>query len=238
MMGRNSAILAFDVALGACSVGVASADGVMLAERSRPMARGQSEVLVPMIAETLESAGLAFADIARIVTTVGPGGFTGVRIGLSTARALGLALGVRVDGVLTTEVLSRDALSKNQIEHDDLMVVLDTKRGDFYAHHFLLQNSGATYCNIMTSEQIFDVFSARPLTLCGDGVGGLCAAAGGRGIPGGWTLWDTPTVPSPAVMVAMARDGVGLHQPAPVYLRGAETSVSTRPTRHLAEDVN
>lgn len=232
------AILAFDVALGACSVGVADGDGTLLAERVHTMSRGQSEVLVPMIAETLEGAGLGFADIGRIVTTVGPGGFTGLRIGLSTARALGLALDVRVDGVLTTEVLYRDLLFKNNTIKGDVAVILDTKRGDFYVHRFLVENKGVTNCEIMTFHCFFEDFKAVPLTLCGDGVAGLRAAAGEGGWPSGWAVLEEPALPSPAVMVAMARDGIGLYPPTPVYLRGAETSVSTRPMRHLAEDLN
>lgn len=70
------------------------------------MQRGQSERLAPMVKQCLEQAGIAFAEIGRVVVTTGPGSFTGVRVGLSFARALALALQAPCIGVSSLEALA------------------------------------------------------------------------------------------------------------------------------------
>jgi tRNA threonylcarbamoyladenosine biosynthesis protein TsaB len=91
--------------LDACSVALARGDEV-LASLSETMQRGQAERLAPMVGEAVSGAGLAFADIDRIAVTTGPGSFTGVRVGLSFARALALALNKPCIGVNTLEALA------------------------------------------------------------------------------------------------------------------------------------
>ncbi len=98
-------ILAIDTALDACSVALVR-DGVVLAHTSERMARGQAERLAPMVGEVAAVAGARFADIDRIAVTTGPGSFTGVRVGLSFARAMALALDKPCVGMSTLEALA------------------------------------------------------------------------------------------------------------------------------------
>ena len=84
--------------------------------------KGQAEHLVPLIEDILSKSKTDIKDIARIATTRGPGSFTGVRIGLATARTLGLALSVPVLGFSTLELLLK--------EFPDSLVAIDTKRED------------------------------------------------------------------------------------------------------------
>jgi tRNA threonylcarbamoyladenosine biosynthesis protein TsaB len=98
-------VLAVDTALDACSVAIVRGDEA-LAAISESMSRGQAERLAPMAREAAEQAGIAFSDIDRIAVTTGPGSFTGVRVGLSFARALALALNKPCVGVSTLEALA------------------------------------------------------------------------------------------------------------------------------------
>jgi tRNA threonylcarbamoyladenosine biosynthesis protein TsaB len=101
-------LLAFDCSASACSAAVRH-DGSTVAREWRAMERGHAEALVPLIEATLGQAGARFEDISAVATTVGPGSFTGVRIGLATARGLSLALGAPVVGVTTFEAVAGGA---------------------------------------------------------------------------------------------------------------------------------
>jgi tRNA threonylcarbamoyladenosine biosynthesis protein TsaB len=98
-------VVAIDTSLDACSVALARGDEI-LATRSETMQRGQAERLAPMVGEAVAAAGVVFAEIDRIAVTTGPGSFTGVRVGLSFARALALALNKPCIGVNTLEALA------------------------------------------------------------------------------------------------------------------------------------
>ncbi|KRQ14379.1 tRNA (adenosine(37)-N6)-threonylcarbamoyltransferase complex dimerization subunit type 1 TsaB [Bradyrhizobium manausense] len=85
-------ILAIDTALEACAAAVLDTDaGELLAQEQMLMKRGHAEALMPMIARVMQSADLAFTALDRIAVTVGPGSFTGLRVGISAARGLALA---------------------------------------------------------------------------------------------------------------------------------------------------
>ena len=123
-------VLGLDTAVGACSVAVL-ARGEALAVRSEPMLRGHQERLAPMVREVMAEAGLAFAALDRIGVTVGPGSFTGLRVGLSFAKGLGLALALPVVGVGTLE-----ALAASEPGADMTLAVIDARRGQVYLQAF------------------------------------------------------------------------------------------------------
>jgi tRNA threonylcarbamoyladenosine biosynthesis protein TsaB len=98
-------VLAVDTCLGACSTALIDGDRT-LASLSEPMTRGHQERLAPMVAELMAGADLAFADVDRIAATVGPGSFTGLRVGLAFAKGLSVALDKPCIGIGSLQALA------------------------------------------------------------------------------------------------------------------------------------
>lgn len=101
-------LLAIDTSESACSVALLAADTVV-DSRSEIIGRGHAERLLPLIEETLVSAGLGYSDLSRIVVTTGPGTFTGLRIGLAVARGLALQGDLPCIGLTGLQVLAAQA---------------------------------------------------------------------------------------------------------------------------------
>lgn len=99
-------LLCVDTSLAACSACVYdSTHKKILAEECELMERGHAEALPPMVARVMVASGIQYGDLNRIAVTTGPGTFTGIRIGLSFARALGLSLSIKVVGIDTPTAL-------------------------------------------------------------------------------------------------------------------------------------
>ncbi len=95
-------VLAIDTALATCAAAVLDGEGGDIrAREAQAMQRGHAEALMPLIARVMQRAGLGFDDLDRIAVTVGPGSFTGLRVGIAAARGIALASGKPVIGVTT-----------------------------------------------------------------------------------------------------------------------------------------
>lgn len=136
--GGGSALLAMDAAGASCSVALwcgGAEEGRVVARRFDTMARGQSERLVPMIGEVMAQWGGGFAALDALAVTTGPGGFTGVRIGLATARGLALARRLPLIGVSSFEVAAAAATPAERAGRQ-VLAVLDSKRDEIFAQLF------------------------------------------------------------------------------------------------------
>ena len=135
-------ILAFDACLGAVSVAVGTLDAggnwVTRAAAFEARTAGHAERLMPMVADTMHRAGFSFSDIARLAVTVGPGGFTGVRVTIAAARALALATGCALVGVTTLEALAEEARARlgGTLRGRDLAVAVDARRDMVFVQRF------------------------------------------------------------------------------------------------------
>jgi tRNA threonylcarbamoyl adenosine modification protein YeaZ len=108
-------VLAIDTALDACAAGVLDTNpGQLIAHETLPMKRGHAEALMPLIARVIESADINFAALDRIATTTGPGSFTGLRVGLSAARGIALAVNKPAVGVTTLMAYAAPVVGENR----------------------------------------------------------------------------------------------------------------------------
>jgi len=123
-------VLALDTCLGACSAAVVD-DGRVLGRALEPMTRGHQERLAPMVREVMAAAGLPFSSLDRIGVTVGPGSFTGLRVGLAFAKGLALALDRPCIGVGALDALAATLGSDGAVA-----AAIDSGRGQIYLQSF------------------------------------------------------------------------------------------------------
>ena len=157
-------VLGLDTCLASCSVAVG--DGAqVLASAREVMARGHQERLAPMAQQMMAQAGVSFSQLERIAVTVGPGSFTGLRVGIAFAKGLASALDLPTVGVGSLEALAAEA--------DGLVfAIVDARRDQVYLQGF--EDGRALMApDALTAEtaaaRIAELSMGRPLTLVGSG---------------------------------------------------------------------
>jgi tRNA threonylcarbamoyladenosine biosynthesis protein TsaB len=123
-------LLAFDTATPATVVGVLGADGAVMERRDDPSPGERphhTDRLLALAADALAASGAGFSDLERVAVGTGPGGFTGLRIGVATARALAQGLGVPLIGVSSLRALAAGAPAGEPV-----LAVLDARRGETF----------------------------------------------------------------------------------------------------------
>ncbi len=221
-------VLAFDTATPAVTVAVGDAERV-LAQETTVDARRQGELLAVSIERVLAAAGVTGTDLDAIVAGAGPGPYTGLRVGLVTARVLGSALGVSAYGICTLDVIAADAVPA--AAGREFVVATDARRREVY---------WARYAP--AGQRLSGPGVAAPATL----PAGLPAAGEGALIYQG-LLGDPipPRYPSAATAaISCAKRltrGESLPPAEPLYLRrpdarvpGAPKSVLPNPPAHAA----
>lgn len=207
-------ILALDTALNHCGVGVYTS-GRVFAE-SVDMMQGHAGHLLPMAERVLKKSDVTYDGLEAVAVTVGPGAFTGLRIGLSAARATALALDLPLFGITTTQLL---ALQHIRQKPEKVMVILETKRQDFYVQSFAAD--GAPLSDAAALEK--DAIDCGDFTLIGDGVGRFTGQSSG---------FSAPEVGLMAALLASNPDYF-TKGAEPVYLRPADVTASKRLNRVL-----
>ncbi len=226
MSDDSKPVLAFDSALGGCIAAVLNpATGLSFA-RTIATEREQAAKLVPMIQDVMAEAGLKPADLGLIATTIGPGSFTGLRISLSTARAMGLALGIPVQGVGTFEVMMRSCKPKKEC-----IVVLESKRTDFYVQSFDANGKA-------TGEPVcLDAASIVPLAqnkiVCGDALERLRDETGESFSGAIERYLLDPVILAQTGLDIFRNNGGKAEKPEPHYMREADVSISTKSQREI-----
>jgi len=128
-------VLAIDTALDACAAAVLDTGrSDPLASETRAMTRGHAEALMPLIARVMDAAGVEFAELDRVAVTVGPGSFTGVRVGIAAARGLALASGKPAVGLSTLAAYTAPHVAAGFT--GTVVAVVDARHGQVYLQAF------------------------------------------------------------------------------------------------------
>ncbi len=175
-------ILGLDTATTGCSVAV-EIDGETAARQSEEMAKGQAERLNPMIGDVMDQAGMSFDGLDAVGVTIGPGAFTGLRIGLAAARAIGFAVALPVIGITTFAALAR-AVPRTERSGRTLVIAVNGKRREVFfqtldEHGNTLSEPGA-----LDPATVPDSLPPGPVLIAGDGGPALVHALEGCGEAG------------------------------------------------------
>jgi tRNA threonylcarbamoyladenosine biosynthesis protein TsaB len=213
-------VLAFDCAVSGLGVAVVR-DGVRLAGLSEG-GRDQAARLLPAIESVLADAAIDRRALTLIAVTIGPGSFTGVRVGLAAARGLAVGLAVPLAGITTTAVLLAQSASRDRL----VIAAIDSRLGDWF-------------CAIGEGDAAPFVSSARDLAVRLAGRPGLVVGAGAKiladdlAAAGGDAIAEE-AVPDPVTLARLAGDaGIDAWRvrnaeeglPRPLYLRGVNITL-------------
>jgi tRNA threonylcarbamoyladenosine biosynthesis protein TsaB len=128
-------VLAIDTALDACAAAVLDTERRdLVASETQAMTRGHAEALMPLVARVMDAARLEFADLDRIAVTVGPGSFTGVRVGIAAARGIALAAGKPAIGLTTLAAFTAPHVAAGFA--GTVVPVIDARHGQVYMQVF------------------------------------------------------------------------------------------------------
>jgi tRNA threonylcarbamoyladenosine biosynthesis protein TsaB len=144
-------VLGLDTATASTAVGLRLADGTVLERRDDPPAGahpGHATRLLAMIAELLGQAGSSWGEVERIAVGVGPGTFTGLRVGVATARGLAHSRSIPLVGVSSLQALALGALEGDDDQlagaaPNAVMAVIDARRGEVFAAPYERGGTGA-----------------------------------------------------------------------------------------------
>ena len=127
-MPPNQYVLAFDTSAAHCAVSL-FINGECFDERIEPMVKGQAERLFPLCEKILTLANISWRKLDAIGVCIGPGNFTGVRVGVSAARGLSLSLKIPAIGISRLEAMALDSKSKAS-------VIMDARQDKIYIQDF------------------------------------------------------------------------------------------------------
>lgn len=207
-------VLVLDTAAADCTAALydSTADR-LLACALETIGKGHAERLMAVIDAALDEAGLALQAVEKIAVTVGPGSFTGIRVGVAAARGLALALGIEAVGVSTLAVVALQARDAHPDEA--VMVAMDARRGEVYTQMFTAGGEAAGAARLVSYDE------GRALAReCG-----ALVAGSGRAI----VLDEAEeTVPDRYGALAIARLAMGgaALPPKPLYLRSPDAKPS------------
>lgn len=211
-------VLAFDTCFQ--TIDIAVLDGAAItAHVSETVSGGHGERLLPLIETALAKAGLEFADIDRVAVTLGPGGFTGLRVGVAVARAIALSTGKQLVGISSLDLLARTAFARSELQEvATIVATADARKGMLFAQRF--QTDPWTPLDepeLLSPDEIAAVASQQGVLIVGQGANAIQSAPKSVRRAAAADL-----LPDARVLAAAAPHLTPLDEPRPFYVRAAD----------------
>jgi len=213
-------VLAIDTALGACAAAIFDTDhSSVIAADTLPMQRGHTEALMPLIARVLSAANLSFVEIDRIAVTVGPGSFTGLRVGISAARGIAVAAGKPAVGVSTLSAYAAPHFADD--ETLPVVAAIDARHGHVYFQVFGFAGRTVTAARLAPLREAVHAAGKVPTRIVGSAA--LAVAAGLSAAAATPAAVDARAAPDIAWVARVgAALPAGQSPPKPQYLRAPD----------------
>jgi tRNA threonylcarbamoyladenosine biosynthesis protein TsaB len=199
----------------------------VLAHRFEARTRGHAEALMPMLEEVLRAARLALSDIEALGVTVGPGTFTGLRVGLAAARGIALARGLPLVGVTTLEAIAEPVAAE---PGEAIAAAFDAKREEIYFQLFDEAHAPLSEPMLIGLADMAAHVGSTRVAAVGTGAGLLAAALAPRGVAS--RLPEAPPQPDALSVARIARARLAAHgpdryrqAPGPLYLRAPDAKL-------------
>lgn len=192
-------------------------EGRELGRKVVDLGRGHAERLIGVIDEALAEAGMEYHRLEAIAVNIGPGSFTGVRVGVSAARGFALALGIPAIGVSALEALAQESV--DEAAEGPILAAIDAHRGEVYVQRF--DASGKAMSEPSAISLADAEIAARSAAI----VAGSAAGAM-RELAGSGAVWRTASTLATADITVTARiagrKGANGERPKPLYLRAPD----------------
>jgi tRNA threonylcarbamoyladenosine biosynthesis protein TsaB len=228
---QSNLVLSIDTAGPACQA-VVSDRSRIISGQSVTMLRGHGEALIPMIEQVLADALITYDDLDRIGVTVGPGSFTGMRVGLAAARGFSATLNIPVVGIGTLEAMARSDLLESDVDAVRC-VAIDARNGLIYGQRFDANGVAIEPANVM-ADLVFAASVQNGARLVGPAtsiIAALARSAGKR-----ITLGNTADVPSTAALAELSATSDVTEKPKPLYLKPADAITAKPPGLRIGLD--
>jgi len=215
-------LLAFDCSGAACSAAVWR-DGAVRSQVFVEMERGQAEHILPQIARVMDEARLSFDELEAIATIVGPGSFTGLRIGLAAARGVALASGKKLIALDAFEAFLA-AIPIDCATGLPILVAVDSRRGPVFAQLFGPDRQKIGEPAQVERDALLAFVPDGPVAIAGDGQAAFAALNQARFM----MLTDHFRIRAAAVARAAALlgpDGLDRLPLSPLYLRPPDVTM-------------
>lgn len=215
-------ILAIDTALGACSACVLDAgEAAPLAVEQIAMDRGHAEALMPLIERLMKSVAGGFASLDRVAVTVGPGSYTGLRVGISAARGIALAAGIPAIGVTTLAATAAPLIGREPGRV--IAAALDARHGQVWFQALSSEGKPLVSIRQVNHRDAARAIGAGPVSLVGSAAMAIANEAWAIGLDA--LVLDEAKAPD---IVWVARLGLIADPqsapPRPLYLKAPETT--------------